>query len=169
MQYLLKKIMDSNIYYYQAPMGILHLQEENDKLNFCHWVTKNGYTQSGAEMSITSDKVSSFMKEVKDELDGYFANKLKKFSIDLHIQGTEFQQKTWDALQEIPYGTTLSYQDLAAKVGSPKASRAVGSANGQNAFCIFIPCHRVIQKNGGLGGYNGGIKIKKSLLALEQS
>ena len=83
-------------------------------------------------------------------------------------RGTEFQRSVWRQLQEIPYGETISYGELARRVGNPKASRAVGSANGANPLPIVIPCHRVIAGNGTLGGFGGGLPMKQTLLALEQ-
>ena len=82
-------------------------------------------------------------------------------------QGTPFQLRVWRALQDIPYGRTCSYAELAAAVGSPRACRAVGQANGRNPLMIVIPCHRVIAAGGGLGGYSGGLDIKRFLLRLE--
>ncbi|MFZ5954504.1 MAG: methylated-DNA--[protein]-cysteine S-methyltransferase [Candidatus Dependentiae bacterium] len=102
------------------------------------------------------------------ELTEYFENKRTTFTVPLDIQGTPFQQKVWQSLLEIPYGKTISYKQLAAMVGNPKASRAVGSANGKNPLWIIIPCHRVIAANGTLGGYAGGLAAKKHLLDLEQ-
>ena len=104
----------------------------------------------------------------KKEFDLYFKGRLNRFQSPLDINvGTPFQKKVWSKLKTIPYGTTQSYQSLAKSIGNPKASRAVGSANGKNPLSIVIPCHRVINKNGGLGGYTGGLNIKKHLLKLE--
>ena len=101
------------------------------------------------------------------ELDVYFSGRLKKFSVPLDLTGTDFQLKAWNALAKIPYGRTFSYSDQAKLLGSESAVRAVGSANGKNPICIIIPCHRVIAKDGSLGGYSGGLEIKKFLLELE--
>ena len=84
------------------------------------------------------------------------------------MQGTPFQQKVWAALREIPYGETRSYGQIAAQVGNPKASRAVGMANNRNPIAIIVPCHRVIGANGSLTGYAGGLNVKQELLALER-
>jgi O-6-methylguanine DNA methyltransferase len=97
----------------------------------------------------------------------YFAGKRKKFSIKLDISGTEFQESVWYALNKIAYGKTVSYAQQAKLVRKPKAFRAVGSANGKNPVAIILPCHRVIASNGTLGGYGGGLSIKRKLLALE--
>ena len=89
------------------------------------------------------------------------------FDLPLDIYGTPFQQSVWTLLQDIPYGETRSYAQIAAALGRPKAVRAVGQANGANPLPIIIPCHRVIQTDGSLGGYGGGLAIKRALLALE--
>jgi AraC family transcriptional regulator of adaptative response/methylated-DNA-[protein]-cysteine methyltransferase len=102
------------------------------------------------------------------ELNEYFAGKLKKFTVPLAYPGTEFQASVWKGLLSIPYGRTWSYEDLAKKVGRPGAQRAVGTANGANRIAIVIPCHRVVNKGGKLGGYGGGLWRKRFLLDLEQ-
>jgi len=102
------------------------------------------------------------------QLREYFAGKRTGFDLPLAPRGTEFQRSVWRQLQEIPYGETISYGELARRVGNPKASRAVGSANGANPLPIVIPCHRVIAGNGTLGGFGGGLPMKQTLLALEQ-
>ncbi|NLY03344.1 MAG: methylated-DNA--[protein]-cysteine S-methyltransferase [Campylobacter sp.] len=100
------------------------------------------------------------------ELDSYFKGKLKNFSVKLNLGGTEFEKDVYKALLSIPYGKTVSYKDIACKIARPKAYRAVGNANAKNKIPIIIPCHRVIATNG-LGGYSGGLEIKKALLNLE--
>ena len=107
--------------------------------------------------------------EAVRQLREYFAGKRTGFDLPLAPQGTEFQRSVWRQLQEIPYGETISYGELARRVGNPKASRAVGSANGANPLPIVIPCHRVIAANGTLGGFGGGLPTKQVLLALEQA
>jgi methylated-DNA-[protein]-cysteine S-methyltransferase len=102
------------------------------------------------------------------QLEEYFDGKRTSFDLDLYFKGgTPFQRKVWKALADIPFGQTVSYKDIAQRINHPKAVRAVGTANGQNPFCIVVPCHRVINANGGIGGYGGGIAIKKKLLNLE--
>lgn len=112
---------------------------------------------------------SSSFDDTISELDSYFSGKLREFSIpiDLSSKGTPFQHKVWSALQEIPYGTTMTYGDLAKKIGNAKAARAVGLANNRNPLAIVIPCHRVVGANGNLVGYAGGLSFKQSLLELE--
>jgi AraC family transcriptional regulator of adaptative response/methylated-DNA-[protein]-cysteine methyltransferase len=103
------------------------------------------------------------------ELAAYFAGTLRSFSVPLAIAGTAFQERVWAALLRIPYGQTRSYEELAREIGVPGAQRAVGLANGNNRIAIVIPCHRVINKSGKLGGYGGELWRKKALLALESS
>jgi methylated-DNA-[protein]-cysteine S-methyltransferase len=102
-----------------------------------------------------------------NQLKEYFAGERRKFDLALSPRGTEFQKKTWKVLEQIPFGQTWSYAEEADKLGKPTAARAVGSANGKNPIPILIPCHRVVQKNGDLGGYSSGLKIKRLLLRIE--
>ena len=101
------------------------------------------------------------------QLEEYFSARRREFQLPLDLRGTPFQQKVWNALLEIPYGETRSYAALARSIGEPKAFRAVGAANGANPVAIVVPCHRVVSSGGGLGGYGGGVSLKKRLLALE--
>ena len=116
-----------------------------------------------------ASKASDHLTQTERQLLEYFAGKRKKFSIKLDISGTEFQESVWYALNKISYGKTVSYAQQAKLVRKPKAFRAVGSANGKNPVAIILPCHRVIASNGTLGGYGGGLSIKRKLLALEVS
>ena len=109
------------------------------------------------------------LKKLEAELADYFAGSLKSFSLPLVCPGTPFQRQVWEQLRAIPYGQTRSYEEMAAAVGRPKAVRALGSANGSNRMAIVVPCHRVVNKNGGLGGYGGGLWRKQYLLDLEKS
>ncbi len=103
------------------------------------------------------------------QLDEYFAGKRQQFEIPLDLSfGTKFQQKVWQQLLNIPFGKTISYAQLANQIQQPKASRAVGNANGKNPISLIIPCHRVIASDGGLGGYTGGLAIKEYLLNFEK-
>lgn len=105
--------------------------------------------------------------ETSKQLGEYFAGKRKKFSVKLDFRGTEFQRKVWAALVSIPFGETRSYAQIAEQVGSPKAVRAVGAANGRNPISIIAPCHRVIGSNGKLTGFAGGLEVKAFLLGME--
>lgn len=107
--------------------------------------------------------------EAERQLEAYFAGGLTTFELPLHLDGTPFQRRVWEALQDIPYGGTVSYGELADRLGKPGASRAVGLANGKNPVSIVVPCHRVIGASGGLTGYGGGLDRKRQLLAFEGS
>lgn len=148
------------IVYYESPIGTLGIAEEDNKiieliLN-CN-EKLNGYDESE----------SSELKRAVKQLTEYFQGERKKFELQLNPQGTEFQKKVWKALCDIPYGKTVSYKYIAEQIGNEKAVRAVGMANNKNPISIFIPCHRVIGKDGKLVGYGGGLKIKEYLLELE--
>lgn len=108
------------------------------------------------------------LEQAQRELDQYFARELSTFTLPLVYPGTPFQQEVWELLKEIPYGQTRSYAWLAERLGRPEAVRAVGTANGMNRIALWIPCHRVVNKNGKLGGYGGGIWRKQALLELER-
>jgi len=119
------------------------------------------------EGNITNSDIP-ILVETEKQLKQYFAGERRTFDIPLKPIGTNFQLSVWNELKKIPYGETISYQQLAERVGDKKKSRAVGNANGKNPIPIIIPCHRVIRKSGDLGGFGGGIKIKRKLLELEQ-
>jgi methylated-DNA-[protein]-cysteine S-methyltransferase len=106
--------------------------------------------------------------EVAEQLKAYFAGELTRFEVPLAMRGTPFQRRVWDALQEIPYGETVSYGELAQEIGRPSASRAVGLANGRNPISVIVPCHRVVGSSGGLTGYGGGLERKRYLLDFER-
>ena len=105
--------------------------------------------------------------EVIRQLQAYFRGELKEFDLPLALEGTKFQLRVWNTLRSIPYGETISYLQLAERIGNPKAVRAVGLANGSNPIPIIIPCHRVIGSDGSLTGFGGGLSTKKMLLELE--
>jgi len=150
------------IHYYQSPVGCLRLTA-NDKALTALQLLKDVSCESKSE--IPSNVI---IQQTCKQLDEYFAGKRKTFELPLNPAGTPFQQKVWSALQQIPYGKTISYAQLAQSVDNPKACRAVGSANGKNPIIIIIPCHRVINADGRLGGFACGLEVKKQLLDLEQ-
>lgn len=115
-----------------------------------------------------SESETDVHREAFTQLEQYFNGSRTQFDIPLNPQGTPFQKKVWNELRKIEYGHTKSYEDIAISISQPTAYRAVGMANGKNPIPIIIPCHRVIQKDGKLGGYSGGVKIKEVLLDLEK-
>ncbi len=108
-------------------------------------------------------------RDVLNQLKQYLEGKLKRFDCKLDYEGTPFQKMVWKALTRIPYGETRSYKEIARAIGQPNAFRAVGNANGKNPIPLIIPCHRVVESNGSLGGFGHGIKVKRKLLELEKA
>lgn len=117
----------------------------------------------GARLIDSTEENKLYIRELTE----YFLGKRKQFTVPLHLVGTEFQKKVWRALLEVPYGKTVTYKDIAKKIGNPKALRAVGMANNKNKIPIIVPCHRVIGSDGKLTGYAAGLSIKEKLLKLE--
>ena len=113
-----------------------------------------------------ADDVPPVLKEAATQLEEYFAGERRDFDVPMELDGTPFQQEVWAELSRIPYGETISYGELARRVGRPNGPRAVGQANGRNPIPIIVPCHRVLASNG-IGGYGGGLKVKRALLAIE--
>lgn len=109
----------------------------------------------------------ALLAEARRQLDAYLRGELRAFDLPLDLRGTPFQQSVWRALLGIPWGSTCSYRDLAARIGQPAAVRAVGAANGANPISIVVPCHRVIASDGALRGYSGGLDLKRTLLRIE--
>lgn len=151
--------------YLDTPIGSLMLAGSDEMLMELGFPSGKGARRHHNEW--TRDTGS--FKAAKEQLLAYFAGELREFSIALDPQGTEFQLQVWEALQEIPYGETRSYGELASRIGRPRASRAVGAANGKNPIPVIIPCHRVIGSSGKLVGFGGGLPAKQHLLALENS
>ena len=121
-----------------------------------------------ARVGPTGSGSHEYLDQLRSELSEYFAGRRREFTVPLVYPGTPFQTKVWDALRAIPFGRTISYEELARRVGSPDGQRAAGHANGQNPLAIIIPCHRIINKDGKLGGYGGGLWRKRLLLGLER-
>ena len=147
-------------HHYTSPIGIYEIKADDRTVVEVNLI-KNTF---GSKLISTNPLI----KETCIQFDEYFAGKRQTFDLPLSPKGTPFQQTVWKQLQEIPYGKTISYAQLAKAINHPKACRAVGSANGKNPISIIIPCHRVIASNGSLGGYTGGLDIKTQLLALEK-
>lgn len=173
--------MISTTYIYRTDLPMMTLVVNNGKLIALDWFTQKterilGKLQAQADFvdidTLKDDKSADLDKvillKIVNELDEYFSGTRTEFDVPLDIsQGTSFQQKVWLELLKIPYGTTISYAKLAKNIGKPTAFRAVANANGRNPISLIIPCHRVIASDGGLGGYTGGLDIKRILLDLE--
>lgn len=160
--------MGTNYQIYASPMGDMILCEEDGSLTMLEFTDPDFKYQPLPGLGESSvSELTPLLAETMRQLDEYFAGKRRDFDLPLAPKGTPFQQSVWAALLQIPYGTTASYGQIAAAVGNPKASRAVGMANNRNPISIIIPCHRVIGSDGSLVGYGGGLPIKKQLLELE--
>jgi methylated-DNA-[protein]-cysteine S-methyltransferase len=148
---------------FESPVGPLLLAGDADALRLVSFESSKHAAPSQADWK--QDKAP--FAEVIRQLQAYFRGELREFDVPLALQGTKFQRRVWNALREIPYGETISYLQLAERIGNPRAVRAVGLANGSNPIPIIVPCHRVIGSDGSLTGFGGGISTKKKLLELE--
>lgn len=158
---------------YLSPCGDLVLGSFEDKLCLCNWAIEKHPGRVGKRLRAGlkadyEEGMSDVIQEAMKQLDAYFRLERKSFDVPLLTVGTDFQKQVWEALQEIPYGKTCSYGELAERIGQPKAVRAVANANGANAISLFIPCHRIIGSDYSLTGYGGGLEAKKFLLELEK-
>ena len=148
----------------ESPVGPLVLAADDAHLQVLEFETPAHPVKRGAGWR---EGRNAIIDAAHRQLDEYFAGKRRDFDLPLSPQGTGFQRGVWWALADIPYGTTISYAQLATRIGKPTATRAVGAANGRNPLSIVLPCHRVIGANGSLTGYGGGLPIKTFLLTLE--
>ena len=149
--------------YHPTPIGPLLIAGDADRVDVISFPTGDRIREPSPDW----EKDPAPFSGVAKQLDEYFAGQRTAFDMNLNPQGTEFQQKVWRALLDIPYGETISYGELARRIGNIKASRAVGAANGANPIPVVIPCHRVIGSNKALTGFGGGLDTKRFLLALE--
>jgi len=149
--------------YFDSPLGKL-LLNGNQLLEGLHFPTGKTRIEPEKEWVYNED----LFLEAIDQLGAYFNGELTTFDLKLNARGTHFQKKVWQQLLKIPFGETISYGELAKRIGNPKASRAVGMANGKNPISIIVPCHRVIGKDGSLTGFGGGIEAKKNLIEMEK-
>jgi len=162
----LRKTEKMNAVYYttfESPVGPLLLAGESNALRLVSFETSKHAALPRPELQQNAEAFA----EVIRQLQAYFGGDLKEFDLPLALEGTEFQLRVWKALRKIPYGETISYAQLAERIGNPKAVRAVGLANGSNPIPIIVPCHRVIGSDGSLTGFGGGLSAKKRLLELE--
>ncbi|MCG7597862.1 methylated-DNA--[protein]-cysteine S-methyltransferase [Mycobacterium sp. PSTR-4-N] len=147
----------------ESPIGVLTLAGVGQRLRHVRMVEQT-YEPNRDGWERSDDAFA----DVVQQLDEYFGGERQDFDVELDLVGTAFQRTVWAALQTIPYGETRSYGEIAAQIGAPGASRAVGLANGHNPISIIVPCHRVIGANGSLTGYGGGLDRKKLLLGMEK-
>ena len=153
-----------NVYHQiDSPLGCITMQANNDGL-LGLWFSTNTTLPDELGLHLPTHPL---LQQAERELTEYFQGQRQHFTVAIAAKGTDFQQQVWHALTTIPFGETLSYQDIANAIGNPKAVRAVGLANGKNPVSVIVPCHRVIGKNGKLTGYAGGMDRKAWLLKHE--
>lgn len=162
------------VMHYHFPCGEMILGSFDGKLCLCDW--PDGRRRASTDMRLQRilkaeyvEGSSIVIETAQQQLNEYFLNQRREFDIPLLFVGTDFQKKVWNELRNIPYGKTVSYGELARRIGMPKAVRAVANANAVNAISIIAPCHRVIGTDGNLTGYGGGLNRKKFLLELEKN
>lgn len=151
-----------SIYYYNTKIGKIAIVENGEGIT-------NIYPAEMLEIDKIEEKETEIIKETAKQLNEYLEGKRKEFTIPLAPEGTDFQRRVWNELIKVPFGITVSYKDIAERIGNPKASRAVGMANNRNPILIIVPCHRVVGSNGSLVGYACGLEVKKELLKIEDS
>jgi methylated-DNA-[protein]-cysteine S-methyltransferase len=146
--------------YYSSPLGLIEITGDESGIASVLFVEN---------IATPTEKIPEALKECIYQLEEYFTGIRKDFGLKLNPQGSEFQQKVWNALLDVPFGKTASYLDISKRLGDENATRAVGNANGKNPIAIIIPCHRVIGSNGKLTGYAGGLSRKEWLLNHEKN
>lgn len=152
------------ICHYNSPIGILEIKEENGYIIGVRLLTE----QEKIAKAELQPPATSLLQQAHAQLTEYFAGERIGFTLPIKYPfGTPFQYSVWNALRDIPYGETRSYEDIAVAIGNPKAVRAIGQANTRNPILLLVPCHRVINKNGTIGGFGCGVKVKQKLLQLE--
>lgn len=157
---------------YPSPCGLLLLGSYDHRLCLCDWVASKRHEHNMSTLLHTLQTTFSHTPSPTTQtaarlLDEYFAHRRDTFELPLLTIGTDFQRKVWDALLTVPYGATVTYQQLATRIGHSKSARAVGMAVGSNRISIFLPCHRIVGAGHKLGGFAGGIEAKRRLLQLE--
>lgn len=148
-----------DLLFYDSPVGRLALMGEGDSLI--------ALSLPNQPVPLIMERETPVLRETKKQLQAYFNGSLREFDVPIRLEGTPFRLKVWQALQQIPYGQTISYGELARRIDQPAACRAVGGANHHNPIAIIVPCHRVIAADGTIGGYGGGLPLKRALLQLE--
>ena len=161
-----------HVRYLETPVGELVLGSLEDWLCLCDWRYRSQREQVDLRLkrffqAEFVERASSVTDLAASQVSDYFTRKIRKLEIPLVFAGTDFQILVWNEIMKIPYGTVISYQELASRTGRPDAVRAVANINGQNALALMVPCHRVVGSNGNMIGYSGGIRAKKYLLQLE--
>lgn len=157
--------MESCFEIWESPLGRLYVAADARAVRAVAF--DSNWARIHALLGQMPEASNPLTRQAISQLQAYFAGSRQTFDLPLHLEGTDFQRRTWQALQAIPYGATRSYAEQAAAIGQPQAVRAIGHTNGLNPVSIIIPCHRVIAKSGKLTGYAGGLAAKQYLLQLE--
>ena len=147
----------------ESKIGSLYLVASENGLKGVFW------NKQAISFESRNERISEIFRQAAKEITEYLEGTRQQFSVSLDMDGTDFQKKVWACLSRIPYGETRSYKEIAIELNDANASRAVGTANGQNPLCIIVPCHRVIASDGSMGGYSGGLDRKMKLLSLEKN
>lgn len=157
--------MDICFQSWQAPVGRLYIAADTAALRAVAF--ESNWPRIRATLGAIQEQTNPLIGQAIAQLQAYFARERQTFDLPLHLAGTQFQQRAWQVLRDIPYGATRSYSAQASAIGQPQAVRAIGHTNGLNPISIIVPCHRVIAKSGKLTGYAGGLDAKHYLLQLE--
>jgi methylated-DNA-[protein]-cysteine S-methyltransferase len=150
---------------FESPFGGIIVAGDDRGLAFLDF--RRGRNAPRPREDWTEEARLPLFRDVRKQVSEYFARRRETFDLPLAPRGTPFQKRVWEELTRVPYGTTVTYTELARRAGKPLAIRAAGAANGRNPISIVIPCHRVVGKNGNLTGYGGGLEVKRALLLLE--
>ena len=153
--------MKLSVYFYETTAGNFGIAEKDGSITHL-------FFEEDPLPQVIPVHETPLLREASRQLRHYLAGELTHFELPLNPKGTPFFQKAWENLRAIPFGETATYKEIAARVGSPRAARAIGLANNRNPIPIFIPCHRVIGSNGALTGYRGGIDLKRHLIEMER-
>ncbi|HKM09461.1 MAG TPA: methylated-DNA--[protein]-cysteine S-methyltransferase [Candidatus Methanomethylophilaceae archaeon] len=158
----MKMVENMYMFTFMTVIGKVSVSEDGDG-NIC------GVYLPNINLPIAEDRETDVISEAMNQIRRYFSGDRKTFDLPLSCEGTDFQRAVWSEISKIPYGETVSYSELAGRLGNPNSSRAVGAACGKNPLPIVVPCHRVVQASGNTGSYAGGSMMKKMLLDLEAS
>ncbi len=153
--------------FYRSSPGLIKINISNGTINEVSFIKNDNEPELSTDSNALPAADKKIFQKCKQQLDEYFSGKRKIFDLPIYQEGTDFQQKVWKELIQIPYGKTITYLQLAQRMGNIKAIRAAAAANGRNRLWIIVPCHRVIGSNGSLTGYAGGLPMKKWLLEYE--
>ena len=159
--------MTATYHDFKTPIGTLRLVGTGDSIDRIDLPNRAAEPPDPA-WTPSNGALPAALAKAKRQIEEYFAGSRREFDLPLGLEGTDFQRRVWAELRRIPFGETISYGELAGRIGKPTASRAVGAANGCNPAPVVVPCHRVVSHDGTLGGYGGGLPTKQALLDMER-